>query len=181
MTTLQNTLVEQYVPLARKLAYQKRKVLPRFVDVDELISAAYMGLVEAASRFEPEKNVCFSTYAYPRITGAIHDYLRECRWGKRDDPVSVESLNSSTDDGPVRDVETPAQTDYEEMLEVVSKGLGEQAHNVLKLYFVDECTMKEVGERMGVTEGRVSQIIKDYKVQIRGRYSREQLSELLAA
>ena len=181
MHTLQNTLVEQYVPLAKKLAYQKKRVLPRFVDADELVSAAYMGLVEAASRFDPGMNVNFSTYAYPRISGAIHDYLRECGWGKRDHPVSVESLDSHTDEGPVHEVESYEEPAHNEMLEVISKGLGDQAEDIMRLYFVEQYTMKEVGDRIGVTEGRVSQIIKDYKDHIRNRYDREELCELLAA
>ena len=43
----------------------------------EFVSAGYMGLVEAAERFDPTSNADFKTYAYLRIRGAVIDYIRE--------------------------------------------------------------------------------------------------------
>lgn len=178
MNTLQNTLVEQYVPLAKKLAYQRKKALPKFIEVDDLISAAYMGLVEAASRFDEGRNVCFSTYAYPRINGAIYDWLREQGWGKY---VQMVSLDSSDEDGVSIEVAAKEEPHHEEVLDVVSQGLGDQAKNVLRYYFIEQRSMKEVGEKIGVTEGRISQIVKACTSSIRQRYEKEELRELLAA
>jgi len=59
----------------------KRK-LP-FVGYDEFQSAAYLGLVEAANRFDPSRDTSFKSFAYVRIIGAIKDYLREISWGSR--------------------------------------------------------------------------------------------------
>lgn len=44
---------------------------------DDLVGAGYLGLVEAAERFDPKSEVPFSTYAYLRIRGAIIDSIRE--------------------------------------------------------------------------------------------------------
>ncbi len=49
---------------------------PRGVDVDNLEAAGVLGLVEAANRFEPERNISFKTFAFTRIRGAIYDELR---------------------------------------------------------------------------------------------------------
>lgn len=183
MTTQQ--LVEQYVPLANKLAFRKKKSLPRFVDVEDLKSAAYLGLVEAASRFNPDLGVSFSTFAYPRINGAILDYLRDLGWLKRGESFHILSLDTPAADGEncfLSDtVKAKVERDNgEEMLEVVSFDMDEQAKKVLRFYFIDEMSMKEVGEKFGVSEGRVSQLIKQYKNRIRDTWSEEELMELAA-
>ena len=183
MATMQQ-LVEQYVPLANKLAYQKKRVLPLHVDVEDLKSAAYLGLVEAASRFDESHGVAFSTYAYPRIFGAIHDFLREQGWLKRNDSRQMHSLDSQMDEGDGTLGDTIADNEErneEEFLEVVSNGLDAQAGTILRLYFVEEYSMKEVGDRIGVSESRVSQLLKRYKQQIQDNWTPQGLYEELAA
>ena len=51
--------------------------LPPSVSWDELVSAGYLGLIEATDRFDPGRNVDFATFARPRIHGAMLDALRE--------------------------------------------------------------------------------------------------------
>lgn len=181
MNTFQQKLVEQYVPLANKLAYDKKKMLPLFVDVEDLKSAAYLGLSEAASRFDPDYGVVFSTFAYPRIFGAIQDHLRREGWGKRGESKTVLSLNGKDELGLGAVLESKTERNNEEFLEVVSKDLGEQAKEVLRNYFIDEYSMREVGDRFGVSESRISQLIKQYKICIRANWTRIELSEQLAA
>lgn len=183
MTTYQQQLVEQYVPLANKLAFQRKRNLPRFIDVEDLRSAAYLGLVEAASRFDPELGIAFSTFAYPRVFGAIQDFLRRESMGKRGDFSKVYSLNEQEEDGAcLQDtLEAKPERNHEEFLEEVSAGLGDQAKEVIRLYFIDACSMKEVGERFGVSESRISQMIKLYKARIRDKWNEAGLCEQLAA
>lgn len=50
--------------------------LPPEVDLPNLESAGVLGLVEAATKFDPERGVKFATYAYPRVRGAILDEMR---------------------------------------------------------------------------------------------------------
>lgn len=181
----QQKLVEQYIPLANKLAHKKKRSLPSFVDFEELQSAAYMGLVEAASRYNPDLGVEFSTYAYPRIFGAIQDYLREMGWGKRSEPVRAYSLDATvtTCDGECSQgdlLEAKEERNSEDFMEVVSLNLDEQAGQVLRHYFIDEFSMKEVGAKFGVSESRVSQLIKQYKDRIRSDWSEQELRDLAA-
>lgn len=182
MDTMQQ-LVLQYVPLANKLAYRKKRSLPSFVDIEELKSAAYLGLVEAATRFDTKYGAAFSTYAYSRISGAICDYLRELGWGKKSDSHFV-SLDKHVDgeDCDLKDMlESKEERNDKEFLEVVSADLDDQAEVILKMYFVEDFSMKEVGEKFGVTESRVSQLIKRYKKCIRDKYEEHELRVLLAA
>ena len=177
-------LIIKYIPLANKIAFTKKKTLPRHVDVEELQSAAYMGLCEAANRFDEARGVTFSTFAYPRIVGAIVDYLREQSWGKRNDPKTAFSLDVSlAEDGiPLKDmIVSKLDANTEEMLEVVSRDLDGYAENVMRCYFIDECSMKEVGERFGVSESRICQLITKYKSRIKEKWSEKDLRVELAA
>jgi RNA polymerase sigma factor (sigma-70 family) len=187
MTTTANTLVEQHIPWANKLAHRKKKTLPKFIDLEEIKSAAYMGLVEAASRYNPELNVEFTTFSYQRIWGAIHDYLREQGWMKRGEYQQMLSLDLDTahNDGETCTlgdlVEAKPESDTEESFEVITLKMDNQAKSVLKHYFVDEYSMKEVGQKFGVSESRVSQLIKLYKKQIRSAWAEDALRSELAA
>lgn len=74
MTEDQRALAVRYIPMAQAIA--RRAVLLGTSEGDELQSAAYMGLVEAAMTFDPSRKVNFATYARHRIRGAIRDYRR---------------------------------------------------------------------------------------------------------
>jgi RNA polymerase sigma factor FliA len=81
-TEERNALIINNVSLAEKIAFSKKKKLTH-ISLEELKSAAYLGLVEAASNYNPNKNNCFPAFAVWRIIGAIRDYLREISWCKR--------------------------------------------------------------------------------------------------
>lgn len=72
-----NELVIKYIPLANKLAFQKNKFTSKNICFDELKSAAYMGLVNAANKFDKKYNCSFYTYAKIRILGEICDFIRK--------------------------------------------------------------------------------------------------------
>ena len=68
MTTIEtNALIEQYMPLADKLAIAKFYKTPKHISLEELKSAAYLGLVEAANRITPEKIETSSYYLKKKI------------------------------------------------------------------------------------------------------------------
>jgi len=69
-------LVVDHLPMAKSIAYYKKCLLPYHIDINEINSAAYFGLVEAADRFDIKKGQ-FASYARYRIKGAILDYLRD--------------------------------------------------------------------------------------------------------
>lgn len=170
---INNALILQFMPLANKLAYKKKRLLPKHIDIEELQSAAYLGLVEAASRFDDTKGVAFSTYAYPRIFGAINDYLRS---------LGSMVTNFDNDEIVLEEILVAKQEDNcEEALEVVTKDFNGQAKSVMKMYFIDDFSMKEVGERFGVSESRISQLLSGYKNNIKQTWTYDSLSEELAA
>lgn len=58
-------------------------VLPSHVDRSDLESAGYVGLVDAAAKYDSSKHIQFKSYAQFRIRGAILDSLRLTDWGPR--------------------------------------------------------------------------------------------------
>lgn len=70
-------LVRRFQPLARSLA---RRYRVRAVARDDLEQAAYLGLVKALRRFDPDRGHAFSTYAVPTILGEIRRQCRAAMW-----------------------------------------------------------------------------------------------------
>lgn len=66
--------IESNLPLVHKLANRFRG---RGIEYEELYAAGCVGLVKACDRFEPERGLCFSTYAVPVILGEIRRLFRD--------------------------------------------------------------------------------------------------------
>jgi len=76
-------LVVAFSPLVKYVAGRMASGLPAHVDEADLISYGLVGLISAISRFEPEREIKFETYAITRIKGAIIDELRSQDWVPR--------------------------------------------------------------------------------------------------
>ncbi|WP_034293350.1 RNA polymerase sigma factor FliA [Herbaspirillum sp. RV1423] len=78
--TDKNNLLELHAPLVKKLAHQMKAKLPPSVEVDDLIQAGMIGLLDAVNRYEETHGAQFETYAVQRIRGAMLDELRSSDW-----------------------------------------------------------------------------------------------------
>ncbi len=74
----------EHLPIVRFLARRIHERLPQHVDMEDLVSAGVLGLMDAFTKFDPEKKVQFRSYAQFRIRGAILDSLRTLDWSPRD-------------------------------------------------------------------------------------------------
>jgi RNA polymerase sigma factor for flagellar operon FliA len=77
-------IVLENLPLVKAIAVRVHENLPVHVDLDDLVHAGILGLFDAATKFDAEKMVSFSSYAKHRIKGAILDSLRQLDWASRD-------------------------------------------------------------------------------------------------
>ena len=73
-------LLAEHAPLVKRLAHQMKAKLPPSVEVDDLIQAGMIGLLDAVSRYEETHGAQFETYAVQRIRGAMLDELRSSDW-----------------------------------------------------------------------------------------------------
>jgi len=72
--------VQRYAPLVRRLAAQLIARLPANVELDDLVQAGMIGLMDALSRYESGHGAQFETFAMQRIRGAMIDELRGGDW-----------------------------------------------------------------------------------------------------
>ena len=132
MYTAQGTLdkskqVDQYTPLVRRLAHHLIAKLPASVQIDDLIQAGLIGLMDAITRFEEGQGAQFETYASQRIRGSMLDELRSADWmprGVRQAQRKIETatlkaeqkLGRSASEKEIADVMGVSLDEYQEML-----------------------------------------------------------------
>ncbi len=74
-------LVEKFLPLVRYVVARLPVTMPATLDRDDFFSVGVIGLIHAATAFDPTRGASFKTFAYTAIRGAILDEIR------RHDPV----------------------------------------------------------------------------------------------
>ncbi|WP_295895893.1 RNA polymerase sigma factor FliA [uncultured Vibrio sp.] len=222
----QKVFLEKYSVLVKRIAHHLIGRLPPSVQVDDLIQAGMIGLLEAQKNYDGSKGASFETYAGIRIRGAMLDDIRRGDWVPRSvhkhnreigaaistlegelnrDPtdaevanrldmsleqyhtvltdincsrlVGIEDLGISDDAiSPVEDDKnTPfsgvADEFFRKALIESIKSLPEREALVLSLYYDEELNLKEIGEVIGVSESRVSQILSQSMQRLRTKLS----------
>ncbi len=81
--SVRKDIILEYVPLVKSVVHRIAARLPWHIEMDDLMSAGVIGLMDALEKFDLSKNTQFRTYAKFRIRGAILDELRSCDWVPR--------------------------------------------------------------------------------------------------
>jgi RNA polymerase sigma factor for flagellar operon FliA len=81
---VRDRIVLEHLPLVKAIAIRVHENLPVHVDLDDLNHAGVLGLFDAVTKYDAQKNVAFHAYAKHRIKGAILDSLRQLDWASRD-------------------------------------------------------------------------------------------------
>lgn len=221
----QEMLIKSHTLLVKRIAYHLSGRLPRSVQLDDLIQAGMLGLLESLKHYDDTKGASFETYASIRIRGAMLDEVRKNDWvprsvyrnartiaqavrevekrlardakdqevaaelgiglpqyyemlsdsngahllgfedlGVTDDVLKDESLGESTEP------HVHAQrADMRRYLSHIIDALPKNEQMVLSLYYEHELNLKEIGDVLGVTESRVSQIHSQATHRIKAR------------
>src|SRR5687768_4124154 len=72
--------VRRFAPMVKRMAHHLAARLPASVQIDDLLQAGLIGLMDAAGRFDEEQGVQFETFAAQRVRGAMLDELRSSDW-----------------------------------------------------------------------------------------------------
>ena len=75
--------IQRYADLVKRIAQHLAARLPDSVQLDDLVQAGMMGLLEAAQHYDASQGASFETYAGIRIRGAMIDETRRCDWTPR--------------------------------------------------------------------------------------------------
>ncbi|TDQ36652.1 RNA polymerase sigma factor FliA [Thiopseudomonas denitrificans] len=221
----QSRLLEQHATLVKRIAYHMLARLPASVQVEDLIQAGMIGLLEAARKFDASKGASFETFVGIRIRGAMLDEVRKGDWAPRsvhrntrmvgdavrevekrtgrdatDREVAKElgvdldeyyrmladtrgsrlfSFDDLMEDGAPepkygQSHEPGYATEDERFREALAEaidGLPERERLVLSLYYNEELNLKEIGQVLGVSESRVSQLHSQCAARLRSRLS----------
>lgn len=223
-------LILEHIPLVRYLIAKIAAKLPPHLDMQDLMSSAMIGLINAADRFDSSRGVLFKTFAEQHIRGTILDELRSYDVLSRSmrekykrlerelhrlehllgrNPTSEEvaaalqislddyfellddvhvftfiSLDDSWEgeDGSqlcLADVlyEAEAKNPQQQVMTMqLAEALGqaietlpEKERLAVTLYYNEDFNLKEIGETLGLTESRISQIISQAMVRLRSR------------
>ncbi len=219
--------VEDYAPLVKRIAHHMMMRMPASVQVEDLIQAGMVGLLEAAGKYDATKGASFETYAGIRIRGSIVDEMRRGDWAPRSvhrnsrrvaeaiKVVESRTGRDARDQDVARELDVPLDAyysmlqdanssrlfSYEEdfgdednqggqssismaflgpleglqrdslkqsLAQAISQ-LPEREKLVLALYYDEELNLKEIGEIIGVSESRVSQIHSQSALRLRAR------------
>ncbi|HIC46635.1 MAG TPA: RNA polymerase sigma factor FliA [Methylophaga aminisulfidivorans] len=218
-------LIEQHAPLVKRIAYHMIARLPASVDVEDLIQAGMIGLLDASHQYNSAQGASFETYAGIRIRGSMLDEIRRNDWAPRsvhrkareiaeqmhkieqekgrnasDSEVAsalgidineyyqqlndssgyqIFSLDEFTDNdethahpisvGPSEPDDEVQDDDFQQALAQAIDTLPERERLLMSLYYNDELNLKEIGEVLGVSESRVSQIHSQTVIRLRAK------------
>ena len=91
-------IVHDYLPQIKIWAVRAKNSLPGSVDMDEIYSAASLGLIECLDKYDKSRNIAFSTYVEYRVKGAILDALRSMDFLSRGARSKVKALEAATEE-----------------------------------------------------------------------------------
>jgi RNA polymerase sigma factor FliA len=120
----------QYAPLVRRLALQLIAKLPGSVELDDLIQAGMLGLIDAANRYQENQGAQFETYASQRIRGAMLDDLRANDWLPRSVRQSSRKLASTVQALEQRLGRPPAEREIAEEMQLPLEEYQQLLHEV---------------------------------------------------
>ncbi len=208
-----DALILDHMPLLHHIVGRMSWDVPGAIDREDLAGWGMLGLISAADAWDASRGHKFSTFAYPKIRGAILDELRRMDFlprGRREKlkelerivqdleqrngvPPSPEEIAArlgvpadevdeimhsarvagcvSLEDGPSdalsamlsdpRSDDPVGSAEWHEMKALIAQSIArlpETEKTVITLYYGEELLLKEIGEVLGVTESRVSQI-----------------------
>ncbi|KAA6464431.1 FliA/WhiG family RNA polymerase sigma factor [Acidobacteria bacterium AB60] len=133
-----NGLAMQELPQVYYIAARIHGRLPNHVELEDLVNAGVIGLLEASRTFDSSKNAQFKTFAKFRIRGAILDSLRELDWGSR----TLRRKGRAVSDAIVR-LEAklgrqPAESEIAEELQIDQQQLQQLLAQLDSLYVVNQ-------------------------------------------
>nr|WP_276559028.1 RNA polymerase sigma factor FliA [Fluoribacter dumoffii] len=220
---IQETLVKTHALLVKRIAHHLLGRLPQSVQLDDLIQAGMLGLLEATKHYDSSKGASFETYAGIRIRGYMLDEVRRNDWVPRSVHRNARMISEAVKNvehrlgREAKDSEIAAELEisldeYHEMLQdsvsshlygfedlgvtddvlqvedgyaephvnvfhsdlmrrlsEVIRGLPHKERMVLSLYYEQDLNLKEIGEVIGVSESRVSQILSQATHRIKSR------------
>ena len=86
---------QQYIYLVRNEALKLAVRLPTTIQLDDLLLVGYIGLLDTIKRYDASQGYTFTTFAIPRIKGAMLDELRSRDWLPRQTRKKIKDVTNA--------------------------------------------------------------------------------------
>lgn len=174
-------LVVSHLPLVKFLVDRIASALPPHLDRDDLRSAAVIGLISAAERFDPSRGVMFKTFAEQRIRGTIMDELRSQDWLTRSLRDKFKRLEREFSALEQRLGRNPSS---DEVAAAMGLDLEDYFHLLEEIHFLsfvslDDAWMDEDGSPLGLLDVLEDKGIESPQNQLIARQTVEGLAEAI--
>jgi RNA polymerase sigma factor for flagellar operon FliA len=136
--TYEEKLVRDNMPLVHYVVSEVAHRVPGHVNRSDLVSAAMLGLAQAARSYDPERGVAFDRFASTRMRGALLDELRGRDWASRSVRARARGLKSAQDDLTNRLGRTPTPAEIAAELDLPQddvKKLVDDVHRATVLHY----------------------------------------------
>lgn len=150
-----NELIVHHIGFSEKVARLNCKKYPR-ISFDELCSAAYMGLVIAANKYNANRETKFTTYAHLKINFSILMYAKE-NYPIKKKTIYESDMDKSVMEGLTVKIQKPER---HEICDILTTGLNQQEKEIFVDYYVNGKRAKEIAVEQKVDNSRISQILK---------------------
>lgn len=143
------------LPYGALLHHLARRLRLSFIPEDELVQAGYVGMMRAAERFDPGKEVRFSTYAVPWALGEMRGALRQAT----DGGAHVVSMEAGEEGASLGDILPSGEIDVEAIsLRHALSTLSRQERELIVLRFFKDKTQQEAARALGRSQTQVSRL-----------------------
>jgi RNA polymerase sigma factor for flagellar operon FliA len=129
-------MIEAHLSLVDFLVDRMMTQVPAFVDREDIRSAALMGLMDAATRFDPRRGVLFKTFAERRIRGSVFDEVRRMDWFSRTMREKQSRLSKTTENLAKRLGRAPEESEIAKDLDMSLEELHDLQFQVSQLGYV---------------------------------------------
>ena len=139
-TINKDEFITEFTPLVKRIAYHMMARLPASVQVDDLIQAGMIGLLDAINRYEGSYGRQFESYAAQRIRGSILDELREADWLPRSIRKKMRQIEAAVRKLEQQQGGAPSEQDLAEELDITLDeyhGTLQSARGAQLIYFED--------------------------------------------
>lgn len=147
MGLTKSELIEKYRYKVRIIAMKMARDLPASVDADDLFSMGYLGLMDAAEKFDATKGAKFDTYAEFRIRGSIIDELRKQDWVPRSARDRMDALQEAANAVEARTGQKPNEKEISKQMKMPLRKFQEMLQNLGSQTLVNLEDMPESIER----------------------------------
>jgi RNA polymerase sigma factor for flagellar operon FliA len=172
-------LIVSHLPLVKFLVGRIASQLPSHLDQEDLMSAAIIGLITAAERFDPSRGVQFKTFAEQRIRGTIIDELRSQDWLTRSLRDKFKRLEREFVKLEHRFGRNPTSEEVADSLKMTVDEYHQMLEEIHLLSFVslDESWEDEDGSPFGLLDILEDKSIENPQSQLMARQMLESLTE----